>query len=176
MTSLHYQGIFGQISPKKYRKVFPSYDWDEDVWRVNQIMNLPKIIGREDMGFMKNVPNEEVKKSDAAIQRWIDANLVGCSCLVVFVGEKTYQSRWVKYEIEQAGKQGMGRLLIRLNGVKNREGTPSLGGPDPYAANGLYAPPGTPNTYTIFSYNWIADDGLNNIGVWIEDACQRAGR
>lgn len=120
MTSLHYQGIFGQISPKKYRKVFPSYDWDEDVWRVNQIMNLPKIIGREDMGFMKNVPNEEVKKSDAAIQRWIDANLVGCSCLVVFVGEKTYQSRWVKYEIEQARKQGMGRLLISLKDVKNR--------------------------------------------------------
>ena len=176
MTNLHYQGIFGQSSPKKYRKVFPSYDWDEDVWRVNQIMNLPKIIGIENMGFMKNVPNEEVKKSDAAIQRWIDDNLVGCSCLVVFVGEKTYQSRWVKYEIEQAGKQGMGRLLISLEGVKNRDGIPSHGGPDPYAANGLYVPRGTPNAYEVFSYRWIADDGLNNIGYWIDDACQRAGR
>lgn len=176
MNGLLYQALSGQTSPKKYRKVFPSYDWDEDVWRVNQIMNLPKIVGREDIGFMKNVPNEEVKSSDAAIRKWIDDHLYGCSCLVIFVGEKTYQSRWVKYEIEQAGKQRMGRLLVSLEGMHNREGIPSLGGPDPFAANGLYVPAETPNAYIVRSYRWIADDGLNNIGSWIEDACQRIGR
>ena len=80
-----------------YRKIFPSYDWDEDVWRVNQIVNLPFIVGAELAGFVKNVPNEEVRKSDAAVQRWIDENMEGCSCLVLLIGEKTYLSRWVKY-------------------------------------------------------------------------------
>ena len=175
MRTLFDMALSGGNGPN-YRKIFPSYDWVEDVWRVNQIVNLPKILGKENMGFMKNVPNEEVKKSDTAIQRWIDANLVGCSCLVVFVGERTYQRKWVNYEMMQANAQGMGGLIVSLAGMKNREGIPSLGGPDPYAANGLYAPPGTTNTYTIFSYRWLADDGLNKIGHWIEDACQRAGR
>lgn len=176
MTNLLYANLSAPQNPPAYRKIFPSYDWDEDVWRVNQIVNMPKILGKENMGFMKNVPNEEVKKSDAAIQRWIDANLVGCSCLVVFVGERTYQSKWVKYEMMQAKAKGMGRLLVSLEGMKDPEGRVSLGGPDPYAANGLYAPPGTPNTYTISSYSWLADDGKNNIGDWIEDACHRAGK
>lgn len=85
-----------------YRKIFPSYDWDEDVAYVNQIINYPKIVGVENAGFMKNVPNEEIKKSDEAIANWITKNMNGCSCYVLFVGERTYLSRWVHYEMELA--------------------------------------------------------------------------
>lgn len=46
----------------EYRKVFPSYDWDQDVVYVNQIMNYPYVVGASEAGFIKNVPNEEIKK------------------------------------------------------------------------------------------------------------------
>lgn len=46
-----------EVTMPSYRKIFPSYDWDEDVWRVNQIVNLPFIVGAELAGFVKNVPN-----------------------------------------------------------------------------------------------------------------------
>lgn len=171
-------GLLGNalLNQPLYRKIFPSYDWDEDVWRVNQIVNLPFIVGKEQIGFVKNVPNEEVKRSDRAIQQWIDEHLFGCSCLVVFFGEKTYLSKWVKYEIEQARAKGMGRLLISLEGLKNKDGIACLGGPDPYAANGLYTLNPDPSAYIIRQYKWIADEGQKYISNWIEDACVRAGR
>lgn len=174
MANRFYSTILGQILSPTYRKVFPSYDWDEDVWRVNQIMNLPKIVGREDIGFMKNVPNEEVKRNDNAIRKWIDEQMVGCSCLVVFFGEKTYQSNWVLYEMMQAGIRNMGRLLINLEGMKNQKGTPCAYGIDPYAAHGLYTQ--KDGAYIIRQYHWINDDGIDNIGEWINDACIRVGR
>lgn len=159
-----------------YRKIFPSYDWDEDGWRVNQIVNLPYILGKEKMGFVKNVPNEEVKRNDRAVQQWIDEHLFGCSCLVIFFGEKTYLSKWVKYEMIEAGHRGMGRLLINLEGVKNMNGIPCSYGIDPYAANGLYTPNPDPSIYIVRQYKWVADEGQKNISNWIEDACVRAGR
>ena len=159
-----------------YRKIFPSYDWDEDVWRVNQIVNLPFIVGAELAGFVKNVPNEEVRKSDAAVQRWIDENMEGCSCLVLLIGEKTYLSRWVKYELERATQKRMGRLNVYLEGMPDRYGIPSKRGKDPYAHHGMYVPVDTPGVFIVNESSWIRDNGLYNIGNWIEDACQRAGR
>lgn len=159
-----------------YRKIFPSYDWDEDVWRVNQIINLPKILDCENAGFMKNVPNEEVKKDDRAIARWINENMEGCSCLVVFVGEKTYLSKWVKYEIDLARERKMGRFIIYLTGLKNTSGEKCSKGIDPYKAHGLYADNPSPENYVIKQYSWLKDNGLENFSDWIEDACRRAGR
>lgn len=82
----------------KFRIVFPSYDWD-DAWLVNQIINRPIVVGREEVGFIKGVPAEEGLTDPKAIENWIRRNMEGCSCLILFVGEKTYQSDWVKFEL-----------------------------------------------------------------------------
>lgn len=164
--------LWDQKTPS-YRKVFPSYDWD-DVWYVNQIINLPVILGRESVGFVKNVPNEEVKKSDAAIKAWIDRHMHGCSCLVLFCGEKTHQSKWVKYELEKANRDGMARLIVRLDGMFSPVGSFCSGSVDPYAHHGMYG--ATASGYVIKQYRWISDNGIQNIGSWINDACLRAGK
>lgn len=54
--------------------IFPSYDWD-DAWLVNQIINLPDILDPNEVGFLKGVPNEEIKKSDEKIKEWIKENM-----------------------------------------------------------------------------------------------------
>ncbi len=160
---------------KSYRKIFPSFQW-EDKWFVNQILNLPSILGAKEMHFISGVPPEEVKSSDDAIKKWIDESMSGCSCLILFVGETTYQSKWVKYELQKARKENLGRFEIWLTGMKDQNGNPCGEGLDPYAVHGMYAPPGTTDGYVIKHYQWLAHDGLHNIGNWIEDACERAGK
>lgn len=155
----------------KYRVVFPSYDWD-DVFAVNQIIQLPNVVDKEKIGFKNGVPQETVHASDAAIKRWIDDNMDGCSCLVLFLGEKTYLSKWVKYELELAWKKNLGRLIISLEGIRLPSGVICHAGPDPYQYHGMYSEgPG----YVIRQYLWI-NNGVRHIGDWIEDACLRAGR
>ena len=43
----------------EFRKIFPSYDWDQDVVYVNQIVNYPYIVGVREAGFVKSVPSQE---------------------------------------------------------------------------------------------------------------------
>ena len=160
-----------------YRKIFPSYDWDEDVAYVNQIINYPKIVGVENAGFMKNAPNEEIKKSDEAIANWITKNMNGCSCYVLFVGERTYLSRWVHYEMELACQLNLGILVIFLDGMKDLYGKVCGLGIDPFAYHGMYSAIPSPNLYLVKQYHWTAfSNPYELLPNWIEDACQRAGR
>ncbi|MGL4524805.1 MAG: TIR domain-containing protein, partial [Spirochaetia bacterium] len=159
-----------------YRRIFPSYDWD-DAWLVNQITQQPNVIPKEELGLISGVPNEEIKSSDEKIKAWINESMNGCSCLILFVGEKTHLSKWCLYEIELAKEKRMGRFIIYLDGMKRKEGTICKKGQDPYEYHGLYGPPDSTRTgYTIEKYSWLSDDGQSNIKEWIEDACKRAGK
>lgn len=159
-----------------YRKIFPSYDWDHDVAYVNQIVNYPNIVGVREAGFMKNVPNEEVKKNDNAIEHWIQDNMRGCSCFILFVGEKTYQSKWCLYEMDLAKQMGIGRMIIYLDGMVDLRGRVCPLGPDPYVVHKRYASFLSPNSYTIKQYHWKRyENPYVLLWKWIEDACVRAG-
>lgn len=155
-----------------YRRIFPSFKWT-DAWLVNQIVNLPVTIGREKIGFANGVPPETVKSSDYAIARWIQNSMDGCSCLVVFVGEETYLSPWVKYEMELAEEYKMGRIMIDLTGMKRKDGSVCREGTDPFAWHGLHRGLLDPDYYEIKRYSWLPF-GRYWIGDWLEDAYQRS--
>lgn len=108
------------------------------------------------------------------MERWIKENMKGCSCLILFCGEKTYQSKWVQYELNLAREEKMGRFIIYLEGLKNNDGHICGKGTDPYSYHGMYSNSG--NRYIIKSYSWLKDDGLNNIKDWIEDAIKRVNQ
>ena len=43
---------------------------------------------------------EQVRKGDdVAIQRWINQQIHGKSCVVILIGEHTASRRWIQYEI-----------------------------------------------------------------------------
>ena len=160
-----------------YRKIFPSYDWDQDVCFVNQIVNYPKIVGANAAGFIKNVPNEEIKSSDRAIARWINENMSSCSCYVLFVGEKTYQSKWVLYEMDLAREKGLGRLIIYLDRMTDPLGRVCKLGIDPYSYHERYCKDYSPSAYEIKAYHWKDfKDPYKELPSWIEDACRRANK
>ncbi len=144
------------------RKVFFSFKY-EDVTRAMIVRNSGTLKGTEKAGFIDKADFEAVKKKgDAAIESWIDDQLIGTTVTVVLVGEKTCDSRWVKYEIEQSIKRGNGLLGVDISKIEDfdKKTTERCGK--------------IPEGYDF--YLWFKDDGYNNLGSWIEKAAKAAGK
>lgn len=139
------------------RKVFFSFEYEEDVSRAWVVRNSWVTQGKEAAGFIDAAEFEEVEKQgDAAVKKWIDEQLKGTSITVVLVGNKTCSSKWVKYEIEKSKEIGNGLLGIDISKIKNLKGetTERCGE--------------IPNGYKF--YLWNTNDGYHNMGNWIEEA------
>jgi hypothetical protein len=144
------------------RKVFFSFKY-EDVSRTMIVRNSWVAQGKQSAGFIDKADFEEVKKKgDKAIQNWIDKQLEGTSVTVILVGEKTCDSRWVKYEIKKSIERGNGLIGIDISKIKNLQGeTSDRCGQIPTGCE---------------FYLWNNDDGYNNMGEWIESAAKAAGK
>lgn len=143
------------------RKVFFSFKY-EDVSRAMVVRNSDVIRGDEKAGFIDKADFEKVKKQgDQAIKNWIDNQLKGTTVTAVLVGQKTCQSRWVKYEIEQSIKRGNGLIGIDISKINNLQGnTSERCGKIPVG-------------YKF--YLWNNDKGYENLEKWIEAAAKDAG-
>jgi tRNA-dihydrouridine synthase len=98
------------------RKIFYSFHYGNDVFRVQQIRNIGAL---EDNKPVSVNDWETVKKGGVkAIEKWIDDNMKYRSCVVVLIGEETYKRPWVKYEIKKAWQDGKGLLGIKNGNVK----------------------------------------------------------
>jgi len=144
------------------RKAFFSFKY-EDVSRSMVVRNSWVTQGKTAAGFIDKADFEKVKKNgDTAIKRWIDTQLVGTSVTVVLVGEKTCNSRWVKYEIEKSIERGNGIIGIDISKIKNLQGKTSK------RCNQI------PKGYPF--YLWNNEKGYENLGIWIDKAAKKAGK
>ena len=161
------------------RRVFFSFHYERDVWRAGQIRNswITKP-DRETAGFWDAVDWEEVKKKgEDEIHKWIDNQLKNTSVTVVLIGAETNNRPYVDYEIQQSSKIGNGLLGIYVNNMKDRFGLTDIKGENPF--NYWHKKINGQETYfnQIYStYDWVLDDGYNNLGRWIEQAAKDAGR
>lgn len=125
------------------------------------------------------------KRGDAAVKAWIDRQLQGTGVTVVLIGTYTASREFVTYEIEQSYKRKNGLLGIYINRIRNSQKRISRKGKNPLD----YVTVEKEEDYWLFTktcryklselfktYDWVQDDGRNNIGAWIEDAARRAGR
>ena len=113
------------------RRVFYSFHYQKDAWRVNQIRNMGVVDGNEPV-----TPNnwEEIKRNgDTSIQKWIEKEISKCSCVVVLVGSETSERKWVDYEIKEAWKQRKGLLGIYIHNLKDENSQSSKQGNNPFA-------------------------------------------
>jgi len=143
------------------RKVFFSFKY-KDVSRAMVVRNSDVIRGNDKRGFIDKANFEEVKKGgDAAIKKWIDAQLNGTTVTVVLVGAETCASRWVKYEIDASKARGNGLLGIDISKIKDlQQATTECCGQIPAGYNFYY---------------WNKDNGYENVEKWIEKAAKAAG-
>lgn len=161
------------------RRTFFSFHFERDVWRAGQVRNswLTKP-DRESAGFWDSAMWEEVKKKgNAAIEHWIDDQLNGTSVTVVLIGAETANREYVGYEIKQSHLKGNGMLGIYIHNMRDASGRTDTKGRNPFddwqvEQNGKN---------TLFSslyptYDWVNNDGYNQLGAWVEAAAKKAGR
>lgn len=152
------------------RKVFYSFHYGNDVFRVQQIRNMGAF--EENQPVKANDWEEIKRKGDKAIQNWIDENLKGTSCLVVLIGEDTANRKWVKYEIQKAWNDGKGVLGIYIHNLKDPKTGVCKQGANPFEQ--FKFKNGSQLSSMVKCYNPKYHDAYNdiknNIESWIEEA------
>ncbi|MFN8354882.1 MAG: TIR domain-containing protein [Spirosomataceae bacterium] len=161
------------------RRVFFSFHYENDVWRASVVRNswVTKP-NSEKAGFIDKAEFEEIKKGgDSAIKRWIDDQLIGTSVTVVLIGTETSNREYVKYELEKSYARGNGIVVIYVHKIKDQYGNQSSKGSNAFGeigkdknGNSVYL------SINYKTYDWIDDDGYNNLGKWVEEAAKNAGK
>ena len=158
------------------RRVFFSFHYERDKWRVNQVRNAWVTQGREAAGFEDAADWEEVKRhSEEEIKKWIDGQLHGTSVTAVLIGNETAGRKYVNYEIKESIRQGNGIIGIKIHRLKDKDDGRDFKGSDPLKDFVIETNDGVKKLSEVFeTYEWKRDDGRKNIGDWVEDAKQRA--
>ena len=142
------------------RRVFFSFHYQEDIWRVNQVRNSWVVQRTENTKvntrlFWDSSLWEEVKKQgDSAIKDAINTGLTGTTVTVVLIGTYTYQRKYVKYELERSEARGDGLLSVYIGNLEDKDGKTSTNGPNPFHYVSLK------KTYP--TYYWYGDRGYEN--------------
>lgn len=161
------------------RRVFFSFHFERDVWRVGQVRNtwLTKP-DRQSAGYWDAAKWEEVKKQgDAAVKQWIDNAMKNTSVTVVLIGAETASRKWVTYEIQQSYNRGNAIIGIYIHNMKDRFSNTDTKGVNPLS--NIYVTGSNPRTYLSElypTYDWVNDRGYENLAVWIEAAAKKAGK
>ncbi|MDU1312480.1 MAG: TIR domain-containing protein [Clostridium septicum] len=159
------------------RKVFFSFHFGRDAWRAGQVRNSGRFTG-DDSGFIDKAEWEKVKlKGKSHICNWIDEQMKGTSVTVVLIGAETSTREYVEYEIKKSFAKGNGVIGIYIHNVKNQYGQTDCKGKNPFE-NIYYEHQGR-RVYLseIYkTYDWVWDNGRENMSKWIEEAAQRASR
>ena len=143
------------------RKVFFSFHYQRDLWRVNVVRNSGAIEGVSAAGFHDASLWEETKrKGDAAVKKFIDSSLDGTTVTVVLIGAETANRKYVSYEVEQSVARRNGILGIRINSIKDKDGHTDPPGPVPAALNAIGAP--------VYAWEY------GKLGEWVEKAYKKA--
>lgn len=106
------------------RRVFFSFHFANDFWRTQQVRNINSLEGQALCS-----PNdwEEIRrKGDASIEKWIDNQMQGKTCVVVLVGAETANRPWVIHEISKGWSDKRAVLGIRIDKLLDTNSRPSL--------------------------------------------------
>lgn len=159
------------------RRVYFSFHYLKDIVRVSQIRNCG-VFGKDDaQPFLDKAEWEKIKQNDDNIIKWIKEQMEGTSVLVLCIGAETHTRKWVRYEIIKAHKERRGIVGIRVHQQQNFNRETDSKGINPLSTmydniegkeiclDSLYS-----------TYDWIDDNGRENIQRWIEAAAMNAGR
>lgn len=111
------------------RKVFFSFHYQPDNWRVSQVRNIGMIEGNSPA--KDNDWETIVDGGDAQIKKWISGQMEGRTCTVILAGQNTANRKWINYEIEQSWHKGKGIVVIYIHNLKNSQGEQSNKGKNP---------------------------------------------
>ena len=149
------------------RRVFFSFHYDNDINRSMTVRNSWVTQGKEAAGFVDKAEFEKIKRTGKiAVHNWIDSQLNGTSVTVVLIGSDTLNRPFVQYEICESLKRGNGVIDVYIHNIKDmiiQKGS--------VKGNSDGSPAYFDNVYDGL-YDYIEQDGYNNLGSWIETAAK----
>jgi hypothetical protein len=154
------------------RKAFYSFHYQPDAWRASKVRNIGVIEGNQSVS---DNDWESIKKGgSAAIERWINEQMYGKSCVIVLIGAQTAGRKWINYEIIKGWNDGKGVFGIHIHNLTDRYNQQSAKGANPFSSITVgqkpmsslvqvYDPP-----YIVSAQvrNYIAD----NLEAWVENS------
>jgi len=153
------------------RKVFFSFHYERDAQRAAIVRNCDMIPNDDEYGVIDRAEWETIERGgDRAIREWILSQLKHTTATVVLIGTETASRDWVHYEIKESWERGNAIVGLRIHAIKSFEQKT-----DPMGVNPLdliKLEDGRPLSSVCPTYDWIANDGRNNLGTWVEAACQ----
>ena len=152
------------------KKTFFSFRYKKDNWRAGIVRNSWVTQERIAAGFFDSAEWEEVKKkTDSAIETWIDGQLKGTSVTVVLIGTDTAGKKWINYEITASHKKGNGLLGIYIHQLKDKDKKMSSKGKNPFDDWSITRDGKKILLSSIYkTYDWVDDDGYNNFSNWVK--------
>ena len=156
-------GLLG-LSPT--RRVFFSFHYKRDIWRVQQVKNhwIAKP-NRLSAGYFDGSLTEKAKKEgDLAVKRLINAGMKGSSVTCVLIGAETYTRKWVDYEIFRSVELGMGVFGVRIHGLRDSNRRIDDPGPNPFTYLGYGSSDGKNLLpYVKYKKGWTICPNANNV-------------
>lgn len=171
LGGLAFYGLDRILKTKDPQRTFFSFQYSSDIWRVNAVRNS-WIVHKDPSkaGFFDHSLWERTRTiGDDAVMRLIDRALEDSEVTVVLIGERTHESRWVRYEIEQSLQRNNALLGVYIDNIRDARGRTSPRGPSPFDDIELYegGPTLAPH---IPHYDWINEDGYTNLSTWLVKA------
>jgi len=159
------------------KSVFYSFHYDNDAWRVQQIINMGALDGQIPLNSQEW---EAVKKKgDAAIQKWIDEQMSYKKAVVVLIGSETADRRWVKHEITKAWNAKKPLVGVRIHGLADSAGNTGTAGADPFAKVTFQGGGSTADFIPVFTPSGTTSKAVHasisaNIADWVDKAYARS--
>src|SRR5205807_1276408 len=101
----------------------------------------------------------------------------GTSVTVALIGAETSSREWVRYEIKRSFEKGNGMLGIYLHNIKDFESKTDAPGTNQFGEITKDSKGGSIYFWELYpSYDWVTNNGYQNLGTWVEDAAKKAGR
>ena len=156
------------------RQIFYSFHFDNDVFRVQMVRQMGVIEGNEPVS--KNTWETVKGAGKVAIEKWIDDNMKGKSCVVVLIGSDTSTRPWVQHEIQKAWKDGKGLLGVHIHNLSSMNAGKCVKGKNPFDAiaftkGGAKVVPACYDPSASDAYGDIS----GNLGGWVEAAFKQQG-
>ena len=153
------------------KRVFFSFYYENDLSRALVVINNWALKENEESGFINKGEFERIKRDgEESIRRWIDKQLAGTSVTVVLIGSETLDSEYVQYEIEKSYERGNAIIALKIGKVKNLSQKTSI-------SQSVVKIVGKKANGELLwfdeiidgEYDYIKNDGYNNLEQWIEN-------
>lgn len=123
------------------KRVYFGFDYEDvKTFRANVVRNhdlLKRDV--EGVGFYDASIWEDAELHGAdAVKRLINRSLENTSTTCILIGTRTWQRRWVRYEIMKSYDRGNTMLGIHINGITDKNQQKFASGQNPFTQLGFY--------------------------------------